>query len=391
MVSRSLYDGSLFNHIREGREGVQCERSLRFLLFLLDGWHRYSSARKDLYQKEDDGILSAIYFDKFAMLAFRLWDTMFRNQGDDVLSSPEMTEGITFPSPFQPIPGKHGPGPGRFEGPKGGNPAYLIDMLYDLQNEDLLHYFEVTPPSDDPNNHKNYRTTVIPAMPVNSTEDFLKGFTASERESLDDLHRVLKRLSPSEIRALGTHSSRQRMIEDVEREFRYLQPHKQAVISSLESNSPFLKSSRELMEYGDEAWRKSKLNKEDYLAGYRILAAEISNARLRAAFDVSQGAPDVIWDTSSTVADLTNKSALAFCFTRYLHAVAYYKEHKAERESRASREAKRYGHLWEESLTGMKGCGLSGFPKEVQGIFVDQSSEIRPEIRNRLVGVLETF
>lgn len=377
--------------LQEGHVGIQCEHSLRSLLFLLDGWGKHTGTRKKLYGKNDNGTLTIIYFDKFALLLFRLWDTMFQRQGNNKAQRQEQeADKFTFRSPFEPIPGKHGSGPGRFN-ESGKDPAYLADMLYELQSEDILQYFQVVPPPDAPGDPKNYQTIVLPAIPVTDTRDFLHGFNALEQEALYDLNHVLKQLGPSEIRALGTHSTREGTIADIEREFKYLRRHKQATIDGLKNGQSFVKSSQELMEFADEAWRKSKGNRSDYHDGYVKMLNEIRNDALLEAFKFSQNSPDVIWDTSTRITELTLKSEQARAFTKYLRAIAFYRDHIDQREGRASREAKKFAHYWTEGLSEMQRCSLSGFPTSIQEIFVDNTSEIRQEVRNHLIEVLEKF
>lgn len=81
-----MADGAgLFSDVREGREGVQLERTLRALWFLLDGWCNYdgSGNRTPCEGEASKDCLRAIYFDKLAILAFRVWDESFRHTGKE--------------------------------------------------------------------------------------------------------------------------------------------------------------------------------------------------------------------------------------------------------------------------------------------------------------------
>lgn len=389
MSYKSLYDSSMFTALREGRVGVQCERSLRSLLLLLDGWKNYTGPRKELYLKKDDGVLTAIYFDKFAMLTFRLWDTMFSNTSEDQPERREEEHSITFPSPFEPIPGKHGPGPGRHGAQKAEKPTYLLDMLYALQSEGFLNYFEVSPPQNDPDNYKSHKTTVTPALPVTDEEEFLRGFTKFEREILLDLRSAIKRLGPAEIRALGTHATHEGTVEDIEREFTYLGKKKGKLNENLRENRPFKREAQELLEFADEAWRKSQGNRDDYRSGYRKMALEINNPTLKQAFETSQATAEEVWRHSGEFDDLVKRSEQALLFTTYLHAVAVCQEHRLGQSGNA-KQIKKAEDQVATKAGELNRVGVAVLPSMTNDIFVGATSEIGTTTRSRLIEVINT-
>ncbi len=265
MAPSSIYESSLFEDLRQGREGIQCERSLRLLLFLYDGWCKYAAGQRGFSTPQG---LTAIPFDKFAMLALRLWDALFRALGDHSVEGESGTH-VTFPSPFQAIPGKHGSGPGRWEGP-GRQPTYLLDILFELQREELLHYFRITPPRHDKDNPKNYKTTILPALPITGTHEFLNGFNPTEQKALFAMQSVLKHLEPQELRSLGTHHSQKDTINDIKREFDYIGRVTPEIVSRVEENQSFTTQARTVLEYADEAWRKACYNQQSYSKGYQV-------------------------------------------------------------------------------------------------------------------------
>ncbi|HKR58257.1 MAG TPA: hypothetical protein VJS64_00885, partial [Pyrinomonadaceae bacterium] len=295
-------DGSfLYSDLREKREGVQFERTLRGLSFVLHEWSQYTGDRKPLYELDvHPQVLTVIQFDKLALFTFRVWNEVYRRQlrslkpnhlqvpmgGDDA---------VTFPSPFVELPGKHGRGPARFGGKS--KPIYIVDSLYALQNEGI-YYFQITPPTDSPKDPKDYRTIVASAERITNPNQFLSGFTSREIEILKELANALKRLGPSEIRALGTHENHHKSVEDIRKEFTDMEPHRMAVVEGLQSNQLFRRSSKEFLEYADEAWRKSIYNRRDYAGAHQIMSTEIGDPELRAAFGGCQSTPERIWDPS---------------------------------------------------------------------------------------------
>jgi len=327
VTNNSLYGSSIFTALRDGRVGVQCERSLRFLLFLLEGWSRHTEPRKLLYSKPDHGVLSAIYFDKLAMLSFRIWDAMFqttREQRENEDAS------ITFPSPFVSVPGKHGPGPGRVEAEKGDRAIYLIEILFMLQKEGILNYFQVTPPEDEPQNHKHYKTTITPGLPVTDDDEFLRGFKKLEREVLLDLRNTVKRLGPAEIRALGTHSDYQSTVDHILLEFTFMASKRERVTDAINQDRSFIAGAQELLEFSNEALRKSKTNREDYATARHKAISQINHPILRSGFEIAQESTDTIWPkTSKEMVELVKRSEDAVLSTKYLCAVAELKEYRS--------------------------------------------------------------
>lgn len=380
----------LLEDLRKGREGVQCERSLRALSFLLDGWEKYereqsqSSKGKSKRDKGTKG-LNAIYFDKFAAFTFRIWTELFRRTSKVIPKANPIVAGkmpniVTHPSPFVELPGKHGRGPARLAEKDG--PIYLVEMLHKLQEEGVLNYFEVTPPEPD-KNPKDYRTTVRSAMPVT-----LSGFNDYERKILIDLSNGLRHLDPSQIRALGTHENCEKTVEDIEKEFKDMATHINETIKGLLEAKPFLFNAREMMEFADEAWRKSKKNRENYKQALAIMIREINDGELKEVLLNAQSQPEQIWD-SPEVQELARKAEQVRSFTRYLHAIAYYYELRLTGKPLSPKDRGKFDKEWERIINEMALAGLSGFPATIDDIFVGTTYTIEPGTRDMLIAHLQ--
>lgn len=399
MVFRSSEERFLFSEIRKGREGVQLERTFRALLFLLHGWCTFTGKRKPLYErkekiKEDIEPLPVIHFEKLALFVSRIWKKMYDiasnkiRKIEDSSTQIKDAEVVTFPFPFLEYPAKHGRRLRKLNG--RGKRISIVQILHELQKEDI-HYFEITTPSDDSDNPNNYRTVVATAFPILNRKEFLQDFTSLEFEILEDLENSLRHLGASQIRALGTHENKEKTIYDIKKEFRDMDRHILHVINSLKRDGSFFDDSYEIMIYADEAWRKSIDNRGDYAEACKLMLAEIKNSQLRASFRACQSLPEQIWRTDQIINDLAQISKKTKAFTKYLYAIAYHRDHIAERTARKSMTAPRFGHLWNESLKEINQSGFKGFPSDISNIFIDNTSKIKPEVRDRLLRELESL
>ncbi len=380
--------------LRVGREGKQIERSFRSLLFLLHGWCKYSGRQGAGGGSEEGGILGAIYFDKLALFLYRIWNEIYQRTGANVLNKvdfllpQEETELVTFPSPFKELRGKHGRGIARHDGKR--KPIYLIQILYELQQNNILHYFEITPHPEAPDVANDYRTTVGPAVPITSPENDFKDFTHLEFKTLMDLENSLKRLSAAQIRALGTHENYQKTLSDINKEFKDLEPHHRVVIERITKGNCFFDDSRELMEYCEEAWRKSTGNRNNYSDAYNIMLTEIKTHELRNAFLKRQSHPDQIWKKQDII-ELSNKAGKFRAFAKYLHSISYYRNHIKERVVSSSKVTKMFGYLWHESLVEMRRYGFKGLPNDINDIFIGSTNQIKHDVREKIVSALESL
>lgn len=386
----SLGEKLLFSELREGREGVQLERTFRALSFILHGWLTYKGRGKSIYKRDEkskDSIKSmpVISFEKLALFCSRIWKTMFQFEEAKKMKD---SVTITFPFPFQEIPAKHGRRLMRFDAEN--NPLFITEILYILQKEDIIHYFTVNVPSEDPDNPNNYKTTVAHPFPIINRKEFLKNFTPLEIEILEDLENSLRRLNAEQIRALGTHENNKKTISDVKKEFRGMNFYTPDVINCLNRGECFFNSSYEMMTYADEAWRKSIYNKKDYEDACRLMIIEIKKPNLQKAFRECQWSNERIWGNDQEIDDLAQKAKKAKAFTKFLNTCSYYRNHTAERTSKKSREARMYSYMWDESLKELNQYGFREL-HYISDIFTGSTSKIKSEITDWMIRGLETL
>ncbi|HEV7747698.1 MAG TPA: hypothetical protein VGO56_22050 [Pyrinomonadaceae bacterium] len=386
MGSESLNSGFLFSELREGREGVQFERMLRALSFVLHQWCQFSGTRTPLYGEPASQSLSVIQFDKLALFVFRLWNEMYHRHGvreHTANESPAIDSRVlTFPSPFTELPGKHGRGPARFDGKSP--PIYIIDSLYALQSDGIF-YFQITPPADARNNPKDHRTIVTAGDVNTDTNQFLSGFNSREIEVLREMGNGLKHLGPSEVRALGTHENCQKTREDIVKEFVDMRPHRIAVAERLGESQPFFNASREMVEYADEAWRKSKDNRRDYANAHRIMLTEIGDPDVRSAFSGCQETTEHIWD-HPTIRAYVEPAENAWSFTKCLHAISIYQ--REDEKAVASRQARA---MWKEGIEHRRKQQLNVPASEIDEVFMPGTRQIAPQVQERLINMVESI
>jgi len=397
MVSESSYRQSL-PMLQDGRLGVQLERTFRLLAFLLHGWSTFTGRRKPLYnitKKDRKGNvepLPVIHFEKLALFTSRIWKNIYdMTKGDiPIVNDPtylpdiQTAEAVRFPIPFQEFQAKHGRRIKRITG-------YIVEILYSLQKAQIIYYFNIKPPARDTDNPNNYETTVSPGFPITNPKDYLStDFSGLEVEILTDLDNCVKRLGPSQIRALGTHENRDKTIEDIHKEFldmdRYIQP----ILVKLYINEGFFDDSYEMMTYADEAWRKSTYNRQDYEEACEIMLTEMKSAKVNEAFKSCQRTSAEIWE-DETITALAEPSKRVKALTGYLHAVSYYRDHISERSSEKFTTAKYFAHLWDDSVAAIKKCGLLGFPSDIHDVFVGKTEKIKSGVCDRLCFELESL
>lgn len=384
--------GFLFSQLRDKREGVQFERILRALSFILYQWCQYPGKRKPLYG-HNPSFLTAIEFDKLASFVFRLWNELNRvrsktaSRTGDLASSVDEQMLVTFPSPFLELPGKHGRGPARFDGK--ADPIYILDSIYALQDEGI-YYFDITPPTEDPRNPTNHRTTVTSGMKITDPNRFLEGFDPGEIEILKDVANSVRHLGPSEIRALGTHENHKKTVEDISKEFRDMAPHQRKVAGRLLRGESFLEASRDLLEYADEAWRKSNDERRgDYRDAYGIMMSEIGDPEIRGAFASCQTTMEQMWGPPLMTA-LAKSADKIHAVAQCDNAIAIYQAQSLDKLSSQTRASQQFRARWKEGVEGIEKLGLSRLPKEIDDIFTENTKTIVPSIRQQLAEMTET-
>jgi len=250
------------------------------------------------------------------MLVARLWDALYARKemlqfgplGDQVTLNTG-ADAVTFPCPLQEMPGKHGPGRAVYDGQTP--PRFIVSVLYQLQQEDLLHYFTITPPVEVAETGQrrtalpNHPDTVVgPPVQFGSKKQFVDRFLPREVEVISELELAIRRLNPSEIRALGTHENCPKTIASIKWEFHALGRRLgvlQRLRQSLVEGRPFPAEAQEWIEYAEEAWSKASGNRGAYAAGRDRIVAELSDPEVLSVFQDVQAPAQEIWEDPRVV------------------------------------------------------------------------------------------
>jgi hypothetical protein len=325
---------NIFGLLREGREGVQFEHLFRILSFVVHQWYEYQDTRhEDNIEPVDK--LRAIPFDKLVTFVARMWDALYAlcdrikadNSGSEINLSLD-ANGVTFPCPLREMPGKHGPGRAIYDGHR--KPEYVVSVLYRLQEDDIVHYFTITPPTEpvegigprpvDPT-HPN--TTITPAVQITNKRSFLERFTAREIEIITELSSGIKKLNASEIRALGTHESREKTCQAIKWEFKALNRlgANKSIRQAITRSAPFTDHAHQWLEYVDEACSKSRENRVVYENAWTTLNVELTDPELKTIFATTQACGSVIWG-SPELEHLWSVASRSRALARYFLAVS---------------------------------------------------------------------
>lgn len=311
----------LFPTVEVGREGRQFESCFRALSAILEAWVRHPERGEG----NPDG-MGAIAFDKFVNFFCRCWDHLAAvGEGPEGSAesqgAPEKV--VSFPTPLQELPGKHGRGRAVYDGKSP--PMFSVKLLYELQEEDILHYFRVKVPEGVERSRApgDPRTVVGPGYPITDWRRFLCNLTKTEQDIIDELRRGVRGLTEEEVRALGTHSSFEQTCQDIEREYSYLRKQKVAgrLLTELEEDSGDFYDVAELfVEYIDEAVRKAGINSRPYESGRRKLLGTVMDKRLVGVIRRIQPAAEEIW--RDRVEDYAQEARLDLAYAKYFRAVA---------------------------------------------------------------------
>jgi hypothetical protein len=382
----------LFAGLRSGREGVQFERMLRLLSFLLSGWSGYTGRRPDPDYPSAE--MLAIPFDKLVAFVARIWDELHRqcalSPKDLLVSAPSSIadkESITFPCPLVELRGKHGSGRAVVDGGERP-PDFVVTLIYKLQSEELP-YFVVTPPrsrsSEKTVDPSNPATTVRPGLPIQDPKRFLKGFTEREVEVLRELDRVVRMLTQSELRALGTHSSYAAARDHCEHEFVYLVRRQvvEKLVNAIEDDRDFLTLSLDLQEYSVEVCRKADENRSSYESAFGIVERELTDPRLKQAFLSSQSSSSAIWP-SGKLDDLLRLGRSLRALSDYLIAIS----HVAKAIGKGKEIPVHLVDALRRSSNAIRKSTSASVPDSAAGVFVPNSRTVRPALKQALVTML---
>lgn len=378
--------------VRSRRMGAQFDRTFNLLSYVTHGWCNYKQTREtdgDLEEGEPEGPrMQAIIFDKLVTFLGRVWDAAYYRTGGllvprmEFLQEQEVDEAVMFPLPLAEMRGKHGPGRAVLPSDESP-PRFILEVLYRLQEDGIFHELVITPPKEAPGVPNDYRTTVEPGFIFADPAKFLfdAGFTRLERSFATDLEVALRRLPPSQLRALGTHHSKHELWADIDKVFELMMRHLPElcnVLSTVEDSAGHCQSA---LECAEEAIRKAEGNKRPYsLARFAVLA-ELRGPLRNIVEDVQRPA-DEIWEEAD---DLRKRRSIAWLSRGMLLCIgSQLLQAKGIRNASqlGAKEKRRCTRLWEEGRRHLSPA-LS-LPPEVGDCFAKASKEIaRPP---RLLG-----
>ena len=318
----------------------------------------------------------------------RFWNEAFRRTGEKLKSKEPQTitdeehqQAVTFPVPFPELPGKHGAGLAVRHG-DDSPPEFMVKVLYRLRQDGILPYFDIVPPADAPQEPNDYRTTIEPALSAAADDGLLEDFTLKEREIIAELQNAFKRLTAEEMRALGTHENFEKTAGDIEREFRWMQKVVKEMERCLNSGAPFHQAAQEVLEFADEACRKSERNRENYVNARNRVLAELNHPDTKQLFKECQASDGVIWDRDE-MRQLAKRARCAFARAHYLERIAYWSGVVKQRSPSRNAEA-----ALAEAIAELTSAGIRGLPESLEQIFVGGSSVIQQAAKEKLLAVV---
>ena len=273
--------------------------------------------------------LPIIDFEKLLTFLCRFWDHCYRND-DPKGKNREMQHCFNF---LQEVPAKHGRRVAKitthdeeievddneFEFNK--NFRFVNDILYNLQEEKISKYLEINC-TGEKKKRKRYEVTdiytydaegseyyVLPSSPISNSAEHLNGFTDLELKLTETLVNVTKKLSASQIKALGTHENKSKTIKDAKKEFKdILVPKKRKkygkenisllneLVKKFEEQNNYFEYAKDIISYLNEVLNKSKGNKIDYAVAYNSSLNELSATPFLEIFKNIQNDPDEMWN-----------------------------------------------------------------------------------------------
>jgi len=385
-----------------GRVGIQIERSLRLFCYLLDKWLSFTGQRKVLYNREYEekyhDCMHIIHFSKLSMFAWRIWNTAFENFKEAAQniasgnSDQNESDIITFPLPYQRRQDKHGPRLSRSgsHGPFGH--IFLIPMIYQLQESCDYKLLDIRPYSGSANNPEHHLTEVRPGDPITEADaSFLRGFSSLEIDLIRDLAQSLRHLGRSHLRALGTHDDYLNTRADILKEYKDMNSFIRGTVENMSSGSCFLHNSEQMMEFAEEAWRKSVDNRKEYSEAFKLMQEMMSNDIVRDAFSSCQQEPELIWEAHD-LPELAKRSIFVNGISKYIRALAYFRTRPTERHesNRKSKESLHSGYLWRDGVELLNNSGRTDFPRDMRNVFEEGTQIMNSRIRQLLLDELNS-
>ena len=314
------------------------------------------------------------------MIIARIWDELCR-RGIRTKKVTEDSEVVRFPCPFVERPGKHGHGRAIYDAKS--RPEFIAVVLLKLQMEGVLPYFHIVAPSGakagpDAANHPD--TLFAPGIVIANKREFLEGFCPREQEVLGDLEQAIRKLGPSEIRAVGTHCGRDQTIQAIIWEFEAIQEHFlwTKLIDAIGADAPFGEYAQEVLEYMDEACRKSLGNRAAYSQGRNIFLTELQDPELREVFAQLHSDPSDIWEFDQ-VQVLAARASKARALSQLLVQVSNAQDVIAAGGTISEKQVR----FLSKAVEQCDGAGITDLPGTVDQVFSGQ--KLSSEFKKRLV------
>ncbi len=164
-------------------------------------------------------------------------------------------------------------------------------------------------------------------------------FNNEQKELITGLANCLKNLSEEELRAIGTHSNWKDVIEDIEKEFSDVLIHTtkdgqvkiiNQCIDELQKdgqNPSFIETTKHLLSYMEEAYRKAVFNEKNYINAYKKLSDSFNisyKPEFKLAFEVCQSKPGLIWNKKLKSNMIYSKSEESFGLSLVLRYCAEF-------------------------------------------------------------------
>ncbi len=241
-------------------------RALKLLEYVAHAWFYPAdkqiahSIRGPSPEHPDVSKLQAIYFDKFGNIVADLWECCY-HASRDVPASQGSQDGhwIAQPLPFRTRVGLHGPG--KIIENTEGDSLYLVDAVDQLQTIADRKRFELEVPLFTHGNPKLSAERELYIRPAQKHSDptllLSTGFTDREKRVALQLSAIVASLSPTEMRALGTHHSYASTLRDLNFELK-------KIIKACEMETNEEASHRLLLSATNEVARKSFGNRHAY-------------------------------------------------------------------------------------------------------------------------------
>ena len=379
-----IIDNKMFS---TSEEAIIYDNVNRIIAYLLDAWCSFTGPRKKWYGDDIRGALPIIEFEKLAIFISRIWNKLHKIKSDKEI-------GISFNFPYEEMPGKHGYSLAKSNWKHNGEPGYLSDILIEQQKNKLSLCIRF----DIPKEKKDfYKTRVSAAIKIPREDILFDTLNEFEKEVLRDLHNSIKRLGVNQIRALGTHDSRERALKDVRYEAVKWKSIVNPVLTLLKMQYDDNKASlledkaQEMLEYADEAWRKSSHNCNDYEDAMKIMLQEITHKLLKDAFNRCQKTKDDIWKHEE-MHNLAHDASIALAISKYIRGISYFRR-RPEDMNKTNRRAKKYLYQINEGINMLKELQLESLPPG-SNVFESGNREVKSEILlkiNNTVHECKTF